>query len=424
MKFMKTILFHPPFIAMLSGITIMLPVSIFGQNHNPHFSVSDININGSDYVLVPPDSNANAVQTSVEVRYRNDDIPTDGDTVLSEAGNSDVSVYEGGSVLTPMPHTWSDNDQGNKDLGLEATHSANLGTEKELYVRYDPPDGGTSSPSQYKYYTMLKLDLISPAGGDHNDPENNPIDGGDGAGSSVTDGANEFTFPSASNGVLTIQFKAGATGISDLNSIVGDVTFSIDNVGQAPTWATGNSGGQATVSGNHLVATATFTGLPSSNSGFGEKTVKLLYDGDVVEEKVIEVFYPRDADNHPGGDQTPASSGSSRAPNWFYYWNDAIGSSSVLFNDDMDLHLFTRAYGMVPAMYHWDINMTYSKTEIWISDEVVTSATRYDGSNQTASGIDWFANVLAHEEHHVQQISDADALLGNLNGQAGTIFAK
>ena len=135
MKFMKTILFHPPFIAMLSGITIMLPVSIFGQNHNPHFSVSDININGSDYVLVPPDSNANAVQTSVEVRYRNDDIPTDGDTVLSEAGNSDVSVYEGGSVLTPMPHTWSDNDQGNKDLGLEATHSANLGTEKELYVR-------------------------------------------------------------------------------------------------------------------------------------------------------------------------------------------------------------------------------------------------------------------------------------------------
>jgi hypothetical protein len=169
----------------MTAITTSLHAQNAG-NHNPYLEVSDVNIGGSDYVLVPPDANANAVQTSVEVSYRNDDIPTDGGTVLSEGGNTDVSVYEGGSVLTPMPHTWSDNDQGNKNLGLEATHSADLGTQKELYVRYDPPDGGISAPSQYKFYTMLKLDLISPGGGDNNDPVYNPIGGGDGGANGVS----------------------------------------------------------------------------------------------------------------------------------------------------------------------------------------------------------------------------------------------
>jgi len=401
----------------MGSILLICCSPVSAQNHNPFFEVSDVHIGGNDYVLVPPDVNSNSIQTSVDINYRNNDIPSDGSTVLSEAGNVDVSVYEGGSLLSPMPHTWSDDDQGNKTLGLQATYDAALGTTKELSVSYTPPEG-ESSPINEKEFTMLKLDLITPAGDENNDPVNNPIAVGN-------DGANEFTFSSASPGVLTIQFKAGATGISDMNDIVDKVSFSIDNVGQVPTWSNGN-GGQASVSGNYLVATATFTGLPASNSQLGEKTVKLLYDGDVVEEKIIEVFFPRDADNHPGGNQTPSGGGSSRAPNWFHYWNDALGGTNVLYNDN--LKAFVRgigdAYAMTPAMYLWSSSMNYSKTEIWMSEKSLYSIVRQDGSQQSISGIHTFANLLKHEEKHIDQIALADSLLGNLNGQAGTVFEK
>ena len=43
---------------------------------------------------------------------------------------------------------------------------------------------------------------------------------------------------------------------------------------------------------------------------------------------------------------------------------------------------------------------------------------------QTVTGIDLFANVVRHELRHVQQVADADPLLGALNGEAGSIWAS
>ena len=123
---------------------------------------------------------------------------------------------------------------------------------------------------------LLKVDLV-PAGNPANDPVNKPIDGGDGTGR-VPDGANEFTFSSASAGVLTIQFKAeiGDSNGAVLDALKDKVTFTIEDVGQAPTWHTANPGGKASVSGNHLVATATFTGLPRTIVTLGRRRLNFF----------------------------------------------------------------------------------------------------------------------------------------------------
>ena len=170
-------------------------------------------------------------------------------------------------------------------------------------TRYDIPQfsvsGNLSGKGNNGRVVLLKVDLITPGGNPDNDPVNKPIDGGDGTGT-VPDGANEFTFSTASNGVLTIQFKAEVGGGSSiLNAIKDRVSFTIEDVGQAPTWDAANPGGKASVSGNYLVAAATFTGLPADNSDFGKKKVELLFNGSVVEESEIEVFFPRDADLPP-----------------------------------------------------------------------------------------------------------------------------
>jgi hypothetical protein len=68
--------------------------------------------------------------------------------------------------------------------------------------------------------------------------------------------------------------------------------------------------------------------------------------------------------------------------------------------------------------------MTHSKIEIWIGDRSAGTDTRRDGSGQKVSGIDLFANVVAHERFHTSQIRDADSLLGGLNGRPGSVWEK
>jgi hypothetical protein len=210
----------------------------------------------------------------------------------------DAARLAGAAEFFPVADGWiADNRQG-----LLTSH-----------VHMNANEGGNVAGSRVAY--LRKVDLISPAGNPDNDPVNNPIDGGDGTGT-VPNGANEFTFSTASNGVLTIQFKAEVGGGSSvLNAIKDRVTFTIENIGQAPSWNAANPGGKASVSGNYLVATATFTGLPENNSDFGKKKVELLFDGNVLEKSEIEVFFPKHAKNHPG-------TNAGTDPNWFYYWKD------------------------------------------------------------------------------------------------------
>lgn len=128
-----------------------------------------------------------------------------------------------------------------------------------------------------------------------------------------------------------------------------------------------------------------------------------------------QVFYDRDATNHPGGDDTPANvANSSRSPNWFHYWSQVVAANGVVYWNSAS----PDPAGCVPAMLLWSPNLQYGKTDIWIAGGALGSYVRRDGSNQQVSGIDQFANVVAHEGQHVTQIHDADALLQNV-GQAG-----
>ncbi len=161
---------------------------------------------------------------------------------------------------------------------------------------------------------LLPVKFITPAG----DPVSAPVDAANVADSSVSvpDGANEFTFSSAASGVLTMKLKAR---ISDIDSLPlaeqAKFKFELDGIGNSTfAWDSANPGGKVTVSGDFVTATATYTGLPLANSDFGLKMARLMYNSEKITEDDFEVFFPRDATNHPEGQANSA--------NWFYYWKD------------------------------------------------------------------------------------------------------
>ena len=156
--------------------------------------------------------------------------------------------------------------------------------------------------------------------------------------------------------------------------------------------------------------------LPDNNNDFGRKNVILLFDGAAIDSSDFEVFYPKDETNHPGGDQTPPNRSSARSPNWFYYWNRAIGAQVNIFYYDKTMDPMAET----PAMRRWSYNATYNKTAIWVH-RVAEEDLREGIAHTDRTGIDLFANAILHESVHVDQIQRADALLTQ-NGQAMTIW--
>lgn len=129
------------------------------------------------------------------------------------------------------------------------------------------------------------------------------------------DGQNMYTFDKANPGRLVINFKARTIPPASAAELYQKTKFQIDPIGDSTmTWDPANPDGQATKSGEFLTARLTLTGLPIKNSDFGEKTVKLLIDGDRRDSARPEIFFPKFAINHPGGVKGD--------PNWFYYWKD------------------------------------------------------------------------------------------------------
>ena len=258
-----------------------------------------------------------------------------------------------------------DNEDGLLGEVDEGFYSTNHATGKVAYLR--------------------KVDLISPAGNDDNDPVNKPIDGGNGTGDDVPDGANEFTFSSANPGVLTIKFKAKVeVDATVLEKIKNKFKFTVDSIGQDPTWNASNPEGKATLSDGYLVATATFTGLPANNSDFGKKKVKLLFDGSAAQEAEIEVFFPRDAKNHP-------EDGSGTTPNWFYYWLQTV----TLLGPDPDV-----GYSTTGSYYDPNIN------KLFLSDGDRDSYNAPYGNHNPLEGIDNFTWTAIHESQHYKDWND------------------
>ena len=194
---------------------------------------------------------------------------------------------------------------------------------------------------------VLKVEMITPAG----DPVNSAVQSGD--------GQNEFTYSTASPGVLTMNLKAHVTPSGVANQIKDKVLFTVDSIsGSTMAWDAANPGGKPTASGDDLLATARFTGLPANNTDFGSKKAAVYYDGQKQDEESYEVFYPRNTANHPGGQ--------SGSPNWFYYWGQAISVNNVTYSPGSSL------YGECPGMLHWSYSTSQNKAVVIIYDTAAT----------------------------------------------------
>lgn len=139
-------------------------------------------------------------------------------------------------------------------------------------------------------------------------PKSSPVTAADDAGA----GQNEFTYDAASPSVLTIDLKVpvkptGTAAVTDRHGVkLSDrCVYKLPTItGSTFAWDTANSGGKSTASGEHVIAKATYTTLPTLNSEFGPKQAEFACDGhtDTLTKADFEVFFMKDETNRiPNG---------------------------------------------------------------------------------------------------------------------------
>ena len=213
-------------------------------------------------------------------------------------------------------------------------------------------------------------------------PKESPVTAPD----DIGDGKNEFIYNSAAPGVLTINLKIEVkpTGTSEITDRHG-VKFSDRCAYSLPTitgstfaWDAANPSGKATPDGAFLVATASYTTLPASNSDFGLKEAAFACDGqaDVIPKGEFEIFFGKDDTNHPGGQVG--------SPNCFHYWKQFVPLRRIA-------------------------NLIYDNTISGYGGTVApTRTTRIskratEKNDETANqGLHAFNETLAHESHHIE----------------------
>lgn len=212
---------------------------------------------------------------------------------------------------------------------------------------------------------------------------------------------NEYTYSAASPGVLTVTLRARVDPPGRVGIAKPRVKFTVDAIpGSTLTWDGAGDGSATSISGDLLVSVATFTTLPASNADFGSKTARLFKDGGEVDTRSYEVFFPRDATNHPGGN--PA------APNWFHYWSPLVGVPNLTYAGASGSSLLAEVRGMTA----WSYLAAPDKLRLFIFDETVLSSPyRPYGCGVQVSGIDGFFATAVHENMHIQQIGRADPLV-------------
>ena len=202
-----------------------------------------------------------------------------------------------------------------------------------------------------------------------------------------------------------MNLKAKVTPAAAAPTIAADCRFEVGAIGTSVmAWAAANPRGKATGNGGFLTASVAFTGLPEFNLSFGAKKAKLMWRDRLYDEAIYEVFFPRDARNKQAG-----------IPNWMYYWRDLVPNSHLDYAGSSGSGLVAEVVGMTRWNY---VNVSMDdKTHICIYDEVVFKG-RGNGVSEEFSGIDVFVATVKHEECHIRQIRDADALLSTFGNDA------
>ncbi|GAA5129108.1 hypothetical protein GCM10023212_36650 [Luteolibacter yonseiensis] len=227
-------------------------------------------------------------------------------------------------------------------------------------------------------------------------PKESPVTKPDDSG----DGQNEFTYSTANTGVLEIELKIrvkpdGTAGLTGHDG----VKFSDRCIYKLPAisgstfeWDPLNTDGKSSVSGEHLIAKAKYTALPTDNTGFGLKQAEFECDGhaDTLEKGDFEVFFPKEATNHPGV-------GAGVTPNWYFYW---AGTAVPGY----DLTSGTYSYAPGGADQYAEYNSNPSAPHYTIHGPASAGHEVYNaaGLSVDRKGIDTLAATLVHEKTHRQ----------------------
>mgnify|MGYP004722198507 CR=1 FL=1 len=311
------------------------------------------------------------------------DIASDVFNVCRKAGSGTLRLtgdsYPGGTVV------WSSNPAGISGTGRSLSFNPSRLSAGEYVVT--ARSTRFSSLRDTCIVRIFEIELVTPSG----DPVSAPSDSGD--------GQNEFTYSSDSPGVLTMNLKARVTPSDAALEIADSCVFRVESIGDSvKAWNAANPSGRAVSSGGSLIATVTYTGLPKRNLNFGKKTASVMFKGIVCDENNYEVFFPRDAANHPGEEAS--------TPNWFYYWGQVSGERNIVYAGSAGWD----KQGEIKGMTQWSYDSIPNKTLVYIYDEVVTEGRPYS-IGEELSGIDMFMGTIIHEKKHIDQIARADSLL-------------
>jgi hypothetical protein len=224
-------------------------------------------------------------------------------------------------------------------------------------------------------------------------PKGDPVAAPDDAG----DGQNEFTYNAAAPGVLTIDTKvlvkptgtAGVTGHDGVKFSDRCVFVLPTIAGSTFAWDAANPGGKSTASGEHVIAKATYTTLPSQNSDFGAKQAEFSCDGGVntLPKADFEVFYLGTQKNHPGGNATD--------PNWFYYYRQNEGGTDYIY--DPTIFNSTTISGVPNSTRIAD---SAYEGGFYLETEIINNQLMVTGQSQIFKRYKYFYSVVAHERHH------------------------
>lgn len=189
-----------------------------------------------------------------------------------------------------------------------------------------------------------------------------------------------------------MKLKAKVPGIGSMPAAEqAKFTFEVDAIGNSTfAWDAANLDGKATVSGDFITATATYTGLPQSNTDFGLKKARVKHSGNSAGEAKFEVFYDAKAKNHPGGDPTH--------PNWFHYYKQNSGGGSYTYDPTPGARSQSGSGGGDASIKIGDY--VHSPGGEYITTTTVGGRLSATGWSTTNKFYAHFVGVLAHERQH------------------------
>ena len=213
-----------------------------------------------------------------------------------------------------------------------------------------------------------------------------------------------FRNDGASPGRLTLQFQARMKPAKFAKRI----TWTLPKFGAANVRTT-----PPTANGPKL--TVDLQGLPQHNTNFGAKRVlaSVRTGGcNTTVERTIRLFFPRDANNNPGG----------KTPNWFYYWSQTTARTGVApkyggrqghcskpaSNNDPDSagHYADNFRFALPRHYlTCDLTKFGPKmafvAPFWKIEQIPNSRVVIKPIENTLTGIDTFGLASHHESEHM-----------------------